>query len=124
MIRRPPRSTRTDTLFPYTTLFRSARWRRRPSSAPRPEREARRLHQGLGGAQILDEVLIFGGRAGVVVDAQQKARVNGDAGLAAIGQGVGAAARGGGRHCLAEPGPRRPSPPPNQQRPTVVQAKV
>src|SRR3546814_14884767 len=29
MIRRPPRSTRTDTLFPYTTLFRSEeqRWR-------------------------------------------------------------------------------------------------
>src|SRR3546814_9525568 len=26
MIRRPPRSTRTDTLFPYTTLFRSV-WR-------------------------------------------------------------------------------------------------
>src|SRR3546814_14446941 len=27
MIRHPPRSTRTDTLFPYTTLFRSlARW--------------------------------------------------------------------------------------------------
>src|SRR3546814_1367500 len=33
MIRRPPRSTRTDTLFPYTTLFRSplpARKGRRP----------------------------------------------------------------------------------------------
>src|SRR3546814_2373742 len=30
MIRRPPRSTRTDTLFPYTTLFRSVSW----SSAP------------------------------------------------------------------------------------------
>src|SRR3546814_18561708 len=28
MIRRPPRSTRTDTLFPYTTLFRSADARR------------------------------------------------------------------------------------------------
>src|SRR3546814_8603560 len=28
MIRRPPRSTRTDTLFPYTTLFRSAGARR------------------------------------------------------------------------------------------------
>src|SRR3546814_17033929 len=27
MIRRPPRSTRTDTLFPYTTLFRSDRRR-------------------------------------------------------------------------------------------------
>src|SRR3546814_17191806 len=26
MIRRPPRSTRTDTLFPYTTLFRSTRY--------------------------------------------------------------------------------------------------
>src|SRR3546814_10506340 len=26
MIRRPPRSTRTDTLFPYTTLFRSNSW--------------------------------------------------------------------------------------------------
>src|SRR3546814_5146434 len=26
MIRRPPRSTRTDTLFPYTTLFRSPYW--------------------------------------------------------------------------------------------------
>src|SRR3546814_15142625 len=28
MIRRPPRSTRTDTLFPYTTLFRSGLWKR------------------------------------------------------------------------------------------------
>src|SRR3546814_7474719 len=27
MIRRPPRSTRTDTLFPYTTLFRSSTYR-------------------------------------------------------------------------------------------------
>src|SRR3546814_7036020 len=26
MIRRPPRSTRTDTLLPYTTLFRSPNW--------------------------------------------------------------------------------------------------
>src|SRR3546814_6384837 len=34
MIRRPPRSTRTDTLFPYTTLFRSPR---------RPERGAERV---------------------------------------------------------------------------------
>src|SRR3546814_17330779 len=30
MLRRPPRSTRSDTLFPYTTLFRSAR----PASHP------------------------------------------------------------------------------------------
>src|SRR3546814_2067655 len=35
MIRRPPRSTRTDTLFPYTTLFRSSvkpRWPSSPTS--------------------------------------------------------------------------------------------
>src|SRR3546814_17407375 len=32
MIRRPPRSTRTDTLFPYTTLFRSAALARPPLS--------------------------------------------------------------------------------------------
>src|SRR3546814_21090150 len=32
MIRRPPRSTRTDTLFPYTTLFRSATLARLPAS--------------------------------------------------------------------------------------------
>src|SRR3546814_7269786 len=35
MIRRPPRSTRTDTLFPYTTLFRSAAHRREPATAAR-----------------------------------------------------------------------------------------
>src|SRR3546814_7912403 len=39
MIRRPPRSTRTDTLFPYTTLFRS---RRAAWAPPR----IRRAHHG------------------------------------------------------------------------------
>src|SRR3546814_20565488 len=34
MIRRPPRSTRTDTLFPYTTLFRSEDARHRPGALP------------------------------------------------------------------------------------------
>src|SRR3546814_16870874 len=36
MIRLPPRSTRTDTLFPYTTLFRSARRRGQRPQAPDP----------------------------------------------------------------------------------------
>src|SRR3546814_2885507 len=36
MIRRPPRSTRTDTLFPYTTLFRSCARPRRPAAGARP----------------------------------------------------------------------------------------
>src|SRR3546814_5141575 len=33
MVRRPPTATRTDTLFPYTTLFRSARLCRAPRDA-------------------------------------------------------------------------------------------
>src|SRR3546814_11971442 len=47
MIRRPPRSTRTDTLFPYTTLFRSVV----ELFAPRPFLVERELHSlvGLGG---------------------------------------------------------------------------
>src|SRR3546814_12232629 len=36
MIRRPPRSTRTDTLFPYTTLFRSVRPRASADRGRRP----------------------------------------------------------------------------------------
>src|SRR3546814_6986435 len=38
MIRRPPGSTRTDTLFPYTTLFRSKRVRANASHCPGPQR--------------------------------------------------------------------------------------
>src|SRR3546814_1811137 len=38
MIRRPPRSTRTDTLFPYTTLFRSQP--ARDAGRVRPDRAA------------------------------------------------------------------------------------
>src|SRR3546814_4246580 len=41
MIRRPPRSTRTDTLFPYTTLFRSV------SHTTSPTRPLRTMIQGI-----------------------------------------------------------------------------
>src|SRR3546814_3360103 len=40
MIRRPPRSTRTDTLFPYTTLFRSRGGGRPVPRPPHPVRRA------------------------------------------------------------------------------------
>src|SRR3546814_3208067 len=43
MIRRPPRSTRTGTLFPYTTLFRSDRCRPNPECHA-SNREAGREH--------------------------------------------------------------------------------
>src|SRR3546814_20778445 len=48
MIRRPPRSTRTDTLFPYTTLFRSAGVRRlHPAGAAAPTRARGRARAGV-----------------------------------------------------------------------------
>src|SRR3546814_14431269 len=50
MIRRPPRSTRTDTLFPYTTLFRSigrhARSRRQEGRCRARLRQSLRLYRG------------------------------------------------------------------------------
>src|SRR3546814_7331246 len=47
MIRRPPRSTRTDTLFPYTTLFRSTR--RGQECRYHEDRPASRDHSCRGG---------------------------------------------------------------------------
>src|SRR3546814_21001652 len=50
MIRRPPRSTRTDTLFPYTTLFRSAATGRPVANLQKPSQfglfSATREHEG------------------------------------------------------------------------------
>src|SRR3546814_4740239 len=61
MIRRPPRSTRTDTLFPYTTLFRSDRGAARLAfqaalfrAESRPGRAAGRRRYG-GAADQLEE---------------------------------------------------------------------
>src|SRR3546814_9667028 len=55
MRRRPPRSTRTDTLFPYTTLFRSsARCCAGPSFAPLTEiDDVKREHLPLDGRQAV-----------------------------------------------------------------------
>src|SRR3546814_4162060 len=58
MIRRPPRSTRTDTLFPYTTLFRSV--------LHRVDRQAHR--GGLGAADRLAWLFRRVDRVGGVVD--------------------------------------------------------
>src|SRR3546814_8039705 len=48
MIRRPPRSTRTDTLFPYTTLFRSCAPRDRAEPGPRRPADRWRRCAGSG----------------------------------------------------------------------------
>src|SRR3546814_1463856 len=54
MIRRPPRSTRTDTLFPYTTLFRSYRFGTPVHYDPMPTLRAVDVPQlwALGGQDI------------------------------------------------------------------------
>src|SRR3546814_1949528 len=61
MIRRPPRSTRTDTLFPYTTLFRSwagQHMKNRPPGLPskrpanRPERTGGAMKEGIGASDL------------------------------------------------------------------------
>src|SRR3546814_15085031 len=58
MIRRPPRSTRTDTLFPYTTLFRSARSGRDRTELSRRARPAtQRLELGGRAAALGREFL-------------------------------------------------------------------
>src|SRR3546814_12135678 len=48
MIRRPPRSTRTDTLFPYTTLFRSQRLAEAGETAGKPKRGGKWITQAVG----------------------------------------------------------------------------
>src|SRR3546814_5899972 len=60
MIRRPPRSTRTDTLFPYTTLFRSGE----QAVVDHPDRAAPALfgrledeHHPAAGRRMRDQVL-------------------------------------------------------------------
>src|SRR3546814_12069263 len=80
MIRLPPRSTRTDTLFPYTTLFRSCRgWSCPRRSCPRPapgDRPviARRLGiVGIGlGRDRADARFALGDRGAAVEDAQHR----------------------------------------------------
>src|SRR3546814_1610923 len=57
MIRRPPRSTRTDTLFPYTTLFRS------PSSLSNgPSRKLNSNDTGKNASQMATACFQRGGR--------------------------------------------------------------
>src|SRR3546814_1050661 len=71
MIRRPPRSTRTDTLFPYTTLFRSPSDNRKikdeqecgHSYLPyRSDRGARDHHVDCGAVYLIDRHAAHRGR--------------------------------------------------------------
>src|SRR3546814_15670612 len=77
MIRRPPRSTRTDTLFPYTTLFRSrglADRRRDVVAAGREIGDRRDAH-----AAVLQQAARVGDEAGPDADGGYRLRRQGGA---------------------------------------------
>src|SRR3546814_6146632 len=56
LIRRPPRSTRTDTLFPYPTLFRSLSGIPRSGRPSAPRLYAREWHPVLSGVRPRDQL--------------------------------------------------------------------
>src|SRR3546814_5535917 len=102
MIRRPPRSTRTDTLFPYTTLFRSDA-RHRDVGHPHPLRRP----AAAGAGHRCDLVELPGQRAVLDADvagvlplgqlaAGKDAQTGSGSGRGAVG-GTGAGAVAGGR---------------------------
>src|SRR3546814_3261284 len=73
MLRRPPRSTRTDTLFPYTTLFRSGDAQRivllddQPAAkAARRQRKVHRFHEH--GRQAFAHRGLRNGHGGVIAE--------------------------------------------------------
>src|SRR3546814_8255245 len=73
MLRRPPRSTRTDTLFPYTTLFRSqnhAHRRTVQACAVKPD-------LSIGGAKLITSDQIRAARALLRMSAEDLARQSG-----------------------------------------------
>src|SRR3546814_14248550 len=57
MIRRPPRSTRTDTLFPYTTLFRSVRLVGESHAGKRPAMARRTEGKSKRGEEVRERIL-------------------------------------------------------------------
>src|SRR3546814_19826453 len=67
MIRRPPRSTRTDTLFPYTTLFRSPGFARLFPSKYQQDNEMKGEDYERGQIFVAGHVRGFGGVGGAGV---------------------------------------------------------
>src|SRR3546814_17829371 len=100
MIRRPPRSTRTDTLFPYTTLFRSLAIRPRLGQVRHAGGVELEPDVVLVAAVVVD--LVVAGAQGGIDEAHQAAY---DAVLVSAGdeveQTLAFGARGGGLHAAA-----------------------
>src|SRR3546814_12290312 len=69
MIRRPPGSTRTDTLFPYTTLFRSCGLSTRPGSGQSSRRSTQENTKGRDCTRRAATRPLRGGARGTQIDA-------------------------------------------------------
>src|SRR3546814_16541233 len=98
MIRRPPRSTRTDTLFPYTTLFRSRNprklrpGRREPCLFQQRADEPARLRAGAGDRRPRSHVAGAAsavGQGAVGLSAHARSRRAGKAARKRVGEGQG-----------------------------------
>src|SRR3546814_13470389 len=112
MIRRPPRSTRTDTLFPYTTLFRSRRGER-GLTAPRAS-----AHLWASCALSVDNRARSGDieeRSGITLGTDEKALDGGHTEVQCrlYRSGDGASGPGGGTEASADGDP----PDPHRHRP-------
>src|SRR3546814_9998222 len=78
MLRRPPRSTRTDTLFPYTTLFRSLSPAGLVDAYLKRRVTLRRTDRATGKIREQEAVIQAGPTGGVIVET--------DAGFEALGR--------------------------------------
>src|SRR3546814_19025112 len=131
MIRRPPRSTRTDTLFPYTTLFRSLGSKRLEPiaqrlrqeqlvadfvghdqksscrSSGRPEAESRPYTTPAGGAACARSIA----RRSAAASVSSSARPNGSL-LSGSATVLGSLSWAGFRACSRQPAPEPMSLPP------------
>src|SRR3546814_10732037 len=106
MIRRPPRSTRTDTLFPYTTLFRSYQQIGGAVPFPRMGRTSfgiGRDHRACVAAHLAPDRLCAVAKSGEIRHRTATGKAGGGGGRSAIRSAPVPAGAGRGRACRREP---------------------
>src|SRR3546814_9961965 len=108
MIRRPPRATRTDTLLPYTTLFRS----RRPA----------RSWIAIPAFLSVERIRLFAGSCGLCQIAGSSARSPLLAVAGVVSTRAGTSGRGGGEQRGEKQGMRHGQPPRSEEHTSELQS--